>query len=544
MPRIRNLSNVSVGTNPNDGTGDLIRDAFVKVNQGLNEIYSGGQVLAFNPDTKLTPGFTWFNDRDTGFYRPSSGRIVTTLNGVDSLVMSEDGTFTWLNQPIATQAFVASQLSNFTGGLSSGNISVSVVGGGGGAGSNVNVTVNGIPVVSILPLVGNYEGRIVFFNGDIWIFNRYPVGNGVGLPADPSIVRDAGSDFRWVRFRGDTAVTIGTVRPPVAPEGALFYETANADLFMYLSGNWRTYSSIVGADSLTGFEALASLPATNSASNFEGRTAVVGTTVSIFRSGAWINLNTYLGGAASAGISSGATLPSTATAAVGELFRKTGANAGLYVFDGVNWLSFAQYSSSLSTMGIKTLQSLPSNLSAFNAGDLIIVNNIAYILNAAKTAWDFFTPGGAGGTITGVTLSENSVTSGILAPNSIIASKILSNVITGAKLVSGTITARELAQNAVTGFNILANTITSVNLQTSSVGEREIAANSITSAKITLGSITADKLAPGALTGQSLLAANLSSISQNAGRITSGVLQSVDGRMLIDLNNKILRIEL
>jgi len=542
MPRIRNLSNVNVGTNPNDGTGDLVRDAFVKVNQGLNELYSGGQILAFNPDTRLTPGFTWFNDRDTGFYRPSSGRIVTTLNGIDSLVMSEDGTFTWLNQPIATQAFVASQLASFTGGLSSGNVIVEV--GGSGGGGNVTVTVNGVPVVTSLPVAGNYQGRIVFFNGDIWIFSNYPAGNGAGLPADVAIGRAAGSDSRWVRFRGDTAVTIGLVRPPSAAEGTLFYETANASLFVYLSGNWRTYSSVVGGDSLTGFEVLPALPPTASPDNFEGRTVVVGTIVYIFRSGAWVNLSTYLGGTANAGITSGVTLPSTATAAIGELFRKTGSNAGLYVFDGAAWLTLAQYSSSLTTLGIKTLSSLPTNLSAYNAGDLIIVNNITYILNASKTSWDFFTPGGSGGTITGVVLSANSVTSVQLAPNAVISSKILSNVITGEKLVAGTITTRELAANTVAGFNILSNTISSSKLQTASVGEREIAANSVTSEKIAPGSITASKLAAGALTGQSLLAANLSSISQNAGRITSGVLQSVDGRMLIDLNNKILRIEL
>lgn len=542
MPRIRNLSNVIVGTNPNDGTGDLLRDAFVKVNQGLNEIYSGGQVLAFNPDTKLTPGFTWFNDRDTGFYRPASGRIVTTLNGIDSLVMSEDGTFTWLDKPIATQEYVAAQLASFTGGLSAGNITVAVS--GSGSGGNVTVTVNGFPVVTSLPTAANYEGRIVFYNGDIWIFSGYPTGNGAGLSADLGIGRTAGSDFRWVRFRGDTAVTIGLVRPSSAAEGTLFYETANASLNIYLSGLWRSYASVVGGDSLTGFEILTALPSTASSDNFEGRTVVVGTTVSIFRSGAWVNLNTYLGGTANAGISSGVTLPSTATAATGELFRKTGTNAGLYVFDGGAWLTLAQYSSSLTTLGIKTLASLPANLSAYNAGDLIIVNNITYILNASKTSWDFFTPSSSGGTITGVTLSASSVTVTELAPNAVIASKISSNVITGEKLVPGTITTRELASNTVAGFNILSNTISSAKIQAAAVGEREIAANSVTSEKIVPGSITADKLAAGAITGQSLVAANLSSISQNVGRITSGVLQSTDGKMLIDLNNKILRIEL
>lgn len=545
MPRTRNLSNINVGLTANDGTGDLLRDAFIKTNNNLNELYSGGQYLAFNPDARLTPGFSWLADRDTGFYRPGSGQISVSLNGNESLKMAEDGTFQWFGRTIATQEYVAAQIANFTGGLSSGNVTIVVEGGGGGS-SNVSVNVNGVPLVSSLPTSGNYVGRIVFYLGDIWIYSDYPGGNGVGLPADSSIARAAGSDERWVRFRGDTAVTIGPIRPPAAAEGTLFYETGNAALYVYLAGNWKTYSSVVGGDSLTGFEVLTALPSTASPDNFDGRTVVVGTSVFIFRSGSWINLNTYLGGTANAGISSGITLPATAGRAAGELFRKTGTNAGLYVFDNVtsSWLFLPQYVTSQGTARIQRLSSLPTNLSAYNAGDLVIVGSLTYILNAARTAWDFFTPGSSSGTITGVALTAGQVSNVELSSNAVITSKIASNVITSDKLTPEVITSRELAANIISASNLQANSVTAAKIQAAAISTREIAANSITSDKIVPGSITSEKLAAGAIAAQSITASNLSVISPNAGRITSGVFQSVDGRMLIDLNNKIMRIEI
>lgn len=545
MPRIRNLSNVNVGVSPNDGTGDLIRDAFIKVNDSINQIYTSGQFVSYSPDTRLTPGFTWLGDKDTGMYRPSSGRIVFTLNGNDGLSLSEDSSLTWFGKQLATEEFVSESLNEFTGGFRAGNVTINVA--GTGANANVQVVVNGIPSVAALPVAGNYEGRLVFFNGDVWIFSCYPAGNGIGLPADSSIARAAGSDCRWVRFRGEGAVSIGIVRPPSGIEGQTFYETANNKLYVFLEGQWKTMASVLTPDAPAGLEVLAALPSTGDPNNFEGRTVVVGTAVYIFISGAWKSFNDYVSGGAGSGILSGTVFPSIATAKIGELFRKEGINAGLYIFNGSAWVTISAYADDIGrTAGIKTYPSLPAGsiLANFNPGDLIIVGSEVYILNSTKTSWDLFRPGGTSGAITVVSVSAGAIGTDQLAANSVTAAKILAGSIISEKIAANAITATKIAAGTI-GTNLLAaNAVTAAKIQAGAIGAAQIAAGAITADKLAAGSVTAGKLAAGSITAENIQTVSLSAISQNVGQITAGVLSSADNKMIIDLNNKFIRIEL
>jgi len=383
MPTNKNLSNVNVGT-PNEGDGDVLRDAFIKVNDNFNSLYTNGQYIAPGDDSKLNPGHSWANDKDTGMYHLGAGKIGFSLNNQDSLLLNDTGSITWFGDELSTENYVLAQLTSFTGGLSAANIVVTT-----GSG-NTSITVNGIPVVATLPTLGNSQGRIVFYNGDVWIYSSYPVGNGTGLAADTAIARAAGSDSRWVRFRGDQAVSIGIVRPAVAPEGTTFYETANAVIYMYLSGQWKTLSSLITSSSPAGIEVLVSLPSVGDPDNYSGRTVVVGSTAYIFISGAWSSLSNYIVATGSgAGIDSSGTLPASAN--VGELYRKTGTDAGLYIYDG-GWKTIPQYAGNTGTARINTVSSLPIDVTYYNGGDLIITGNVTYILNPDKSQWQIFSP--------------------------------------------------------------------------------------------------------------------------------------------------------
>ena len=538
MPTPKNLSNVNVGTGPNAGDGDLVRDAFIKINNNFNELYTGGQVLSYGSDTKLNPGFSWAGDKDTGFYRPGAGRITVSLNGADSLQMAEDGTFKWYGDSIATQSYVTARLNSFTGGVSAANITVSVSGG------TANVTINGIPVVASLPTVGNHNGRIAFYAGDVWIYSSYPVGNGAGLSANPTIARSAGSDSRWVRFRGDAAVSFGIVRPETAAEGTIFYETANALSYVYLTGSWKTLASIVGSNVPAGLQVVSSLPLVGDPANYSGRTLVNTTddTAYIFISGAWETLSSYVSGGGAGGVPFGGTIPLSGN--VGDIFRKTGTNAGLYIYDSGTWQTLGRYAANAAPAKIPTLASLPTNVSAYDPGSLIIVGTTAYILNTTKTSWDFFTPGGSGGTITGIALNPGQVGNVQLAANAVLSSKLATNTILTYHLTPNVVTTAKIADEAVTAVKIQNNSITSSKIQANSITDREVAANSISGAKITTASIDKSKLAANVFTGVTISANNLSEISTNIGTITKGALRTLDNRMIIDLNNRYIRIEL
>jgi hypothetical protein len=539
MPNIRNLANVNVGSSPNAGDGDVLREAFIKVNNNINALYNNGQYKAYIPDSKDAPGYTWDGDTDTGLYRPGTGQIGVSLNGAPHLLMNETGSIQWLGDELSTQDYVNQQIAQYTGGVYGANIVVTT-----GSG-NIAVTVNGIPVVAALPTIGNYEGRIAYYTGDIWTYSQYPVGNGAGLNADAAIARAAGSDSRWVRFRGDQAITIGLVRPAVAAEGTTFYETANAKIYVYLAGQWQTLSGLISSNSPKGLDVATSLPTVGDPNNYSGRTIVVGTSTYIFISGAWQLLGNYIGATSSAntgsGISSGATLPLTAN--VGELFRKTGNSSGLYIYDTGNWFTLPQYTANAGTASIRTLAALPADVTYYNAGDLIIVGGRTYILNTTKTSWDIFSPG-ANTTVQNIVLNAAQVGTRELANSSLTLNKFIANTIAGSILVSNTITTRELSNNSVTAIKLADNVITSNKIQAGVITDREIAGNSISGSKIIAGSITSRELGTSSISASSISANSLSQISQNAGTITSGIFRSADGKMIIDLNSKFIRIEI
>jgi len=522
MPNTTNLSNVNVGSAANAGDGDVLREAFIKVNANFNAVYNSGQYKSYISDTQDFPGYSWDGDTNTGMYHAGTGKIGFTINGTPHLILDEAGTIKWLDAELSTKGYVDASIAAYTGGILNGNI-------------------GGLPLVASLPTVGNYEGRVAYYLGDIWTYTSYPIGNGSGLSADSTIARAAGSDSRWVRFRGDQALSIGLVKPSNAPEGTTFYETGNAAIYLYLSGQWRTLSSIITSSAPAGLDVLVSLPAVGDASNYSGRTVVVGTTSYIFISGQWKNLGNYITGASSntgSGITSGATLPASAN--VGELFRVTG--TGLYIYDG-GWKTIPQYTANTGTASIRTLATLPADVTYYNAGDLIIVGGRTYILNETKTSWTLFTPGAAN-TITNIVLSAGQVTTNVLANSSVTAVKILANTITGSKLEDNTITSTKIQDEAVTATKIAANSITSAKIQAGVITSREIASNSIPGSRLQVGSITSRELASASIPATAVTANTLSEISQNAGNIVSGIFSSADGKMVIDLNSKFIRIEI
>ena len=57
------------------------------------------------------------------------------------------------------------------------------------------------------------------------------------------------------------------------------------------------------------------------------------------------------------------------------------------------------------------------------------------------------------------------------------------------------------------------------------------------------GTITGNKIAVNTITAEKINATNLAAINANLGNITAGRMQSPDGRMVIDLNNRLIRME-
>lgn len=536
MSTYKNLPNVIVGTTPISKDSEQVRDAFIKINNNFNELYSGGQFIANESGTEKFPGYTWETDKSTGFFHAGKGKIGVALAGAEYLLMDALGSIKWKNAELATQEFVKAKINEYTGGLSGGSVSINA---GEGA---VNVTLNGIPVVESLPTQGNYMGRIAYYNGDVWTFTNYPQGNGRNQSANPEIAREQNSDFRWVRFRGESTLATGRLKPDSAPDGTSFYETTSGILYFHLGGKWKTLSSLVSNETPAGLEILRALPSKEDPNNYLGRTVVVGNTAYIFNAGDWKRLSDYIVDTP-AGIYSGNALPDKRRANIGDLFRKTDRDAGLYIFDGLEWVTIQQYSASQGTARIKTLPRLPYNVTLYNVGDLINVGNKIYILGENKTKWNLFTPG-ADSIMQGVALNPGQVTEQEIANGSITNDKILARTLSADKLQLNSITANELADGIIDNNKLAANSITGSRLLDSSITGDKVVNNSIPGEKIVDGSITSDKLAKDSIAVSRVRADYLSDLSRNAGTIMSGKLQSQDGKFVIDLTNKFIRIEL
>jgi hypothetical protein len=287
------------------------------------------------------------------------------------------------------------------------------------------------------------------------------------------------------------------------------------------------------------------LPAAANPSNYTGRTVVVGNNSFIYISGAWNNLGSYItgtvGSGSGSGISTGVSLPA-ASGNVGDLFRKTGANADLYIYSGTAWQNISRYTSNNSVMRVPTLPALPADVTDYDAGSLIIVGTRTYILNTTKTSWDLYTPGNVN-TTTSITLNAGQVGNVQLAANAVIATKLAPNVVAGYHLVSNTISSREILIGSIDSTKIATNAIIGSKIQNGTITGDKIAANSIDGSKILLGTIGRSQLAANIFTAASVSANNLSEISTNVGIISTGTLRSIDGKMIIDLNSKYIRIE-
>jgi hypothetical protein len=133
---------------------------------------------------------------------------------------------------------------------------------------------------------------------------------------------------------------------------------------------------------------------------------------------------------------------------------------------------------------------------------------------------------GAGSNISGVYLSDGSIT----------ANKIGAGEVTAGKLAANSVTAGTIAANAVTSGTITAGAITAGKIATDAIVSQNIQAGEIRAANIGAGEVTASKISVSQL---SAITANMGSIT--AGTITSGTFQTSDGLMILNNNGMFLQ---
>lgn len=140
-------------------------------------------------------------------------------------------------------------------------------------------------------------------------------------------------------------------------------------------------------------------------------------------------------------------------------------------------------------------------------------------------------------TINGVSVPAGVyITDAFIQNGSIAEAKIGGAAITSAKIQDAAIVSAKIADAAITSAKITDAAITTAKINDAAITAAKIADATITSAKIQNAAISLAKIDTATIT-------NLSSIKADLGTITAGLMQSADGKFVIDLNNKFIRIE-
>lgn len=90
-----NVEIVNVGNYANDGSGDPLRTAMLKINRNFSNIYLNGRFLGNITDSKISPSYSWPNAQRSGIYHSGLGTVGIAVDGQEGLVLRNTGSITY-----------------------------------------------------------------------------------------------------------------------------------------------------------------------------------------------------------------------------------------------------------------------------------------------------------------------------------------------------------------------------------------------------------------------------------------------------------------
>lgn len=195
------LANINVGSAPNDGTGDSIRDSFIIVNENfqfVESFFPNTDIISLTANITSTGNSAFNNLTITGTTTSSGNISANYLSGNGSQLTSvtavTSGTATFVTgnaQANITSVGTLTSL-NLTGDLTGSNVSAGIIG-------NTGSVLVGTLTTATQPnitLVGNLT-NITVAGGNITVIgsNRYLVGTRLTIGTVVAIQRNGGTDW-------------------------------------------------------------------------------------------------------------------------------------------------------------------------------------------------------------------------------------------------------------------------------------------------------------------------------------------------------------
>lgn len=459
MTKTANLTQIGVGSVANDGTGDTLREAFIKINDNFSSLYKSGQFTANVTDSKNLPGIVWDKDKSTGFYSPSPASIGVALNGQESLLMTPSK-ITWKGDELANHAYVDARIDNI--GAASGLM--------------------GLPVVDALPIDGLYDGRLVLFNEDN---QTYLCLNNTWIPYKNNIIANGPSGFEIVNtFPTDNLW-----------EGRTILRTSDTSIYVRRGSGWirvLKYNT-PSANGISAIDVVASLPTTG---NFNGREVIFNNQAYLHNGTEWVSFGNYVSSSTTSmqvvSVAPTTGLVEGKVILLANALNKSNANAYVYIdnkFQNLGNLIFVKpsipaivddsiYTAAIQDLAVSTAKYAGNSVTNEKLANLNITN--------IKIADN---------TITSIKFANSSITSEKLAPNAVTSTKLAEGSVSTVSIVDGSITSIKIAAANVTTAKIADLAVTNEKIALLAVGNVNLSTNSVITSKIEDGSVTKAKLA-------------------------------------------------
>ena len=528
MSNTYTINNVNIGVSANDGSGDPIRTAFLKINQNFANVYSYANLAYYNGVGGNGGGGTIINNYG-GNLNFEGWPNITSTNLAILIDKMSAVTYTDLSKLANALALVTPvDLGKLQNALA--NVSPVYLGDLQNALANV-ATVDLSNLQNILATV-NVTSLTNFTNVFNSITANASAAGVVSLVTNLSANGTANGQSVYNTTDGGLYIWDGTAW--ISPRAA-FTPTANSLASIEI---WNTTP----------------LPTTDL---FEGRTVLYtfDNNMYIYVGGAWNNYNAYIAGSGNVTLGAGAISSSAMLAANVVVAGKIAAGAIT-----VGTIAAGAIRSTEIAAGNITSSLLAANavIAGKIAAGVITAQEIAAgaVTATQIAANSIYTLAIQAGAVTANTIAANAVTAVQIAANSVYANAIQSNSIDTRMLRANIITAVEIAANSVyanaiqsnsietrmlraniiTAVEIAANSVYANAIQSNSIDTRmlraniitavEIAANSVYAAAIQANSITANQIAANAITAVELAANSIFAFHIMANAITANKIEA------------------
>jgi hypothetical protein len=438
MANLYTVSNVNVGTYPNDSQGDPLRTAFIKINQNLSNVYAYANLAYYN---------------GLGGNGGGGGGNVTNITNYYG------GTFEgWPNITTANLSILTGKLANIQptnlSALANALANVQPV--------NLNALNNALATVNVTSLT-NFTNVI------------------------NTLTANASSSNTKVALVSNLSAN-GT------SNGQAVYNTTNGGLYIWSGNAWISPGAAFTptANSISGVEIFNTFTLSlgpNDGRDFNGRQGFYNGNLYIRTSGAWSSYNSFITGSGTPVLSSG-IITATELAAGSVIAGKIGAAA----------ISAAEIQANAITASKIAANSIIAG--KIDAGVITAVEIAAGAITATAIAANAITADKIeANAITANKIAANAITAVQIAANAVYANAIMTNAITAAQIAANAITAVQLAANSVYAGALMANVITANEIAANAITSVELAANAVYAGAIQAGAITANTIAANAITG-------------------------------------------